>query len=241
MTRKALTSLAILTILLAWAGAAVALTPEESFKNDFPNVVYQSIQPSCINGIYELEMKDGRIIYYVPATGNVILGHIMAKDGKDLTHERQAEIMSRKVKDIPLEQGLKIGNGRHTVIEFTDPDCPYCREASKFLSTQTDVTRYIFFMPLESHPDAAPKVRYIFCAKDKAKAYEEAMTGKLDEMKFAVCADEKIDKMMNNQKEIAMKIGINSTPTFFINGTLVRGADVEAMSKLLKTTPPASK
>ena len=27
-----------------------------------------------------------------------------------------------------LDKALKIGTGKTTIIEFTDPDCPYCRQ-----------------------------------------------------------------------------------------------------------------
>ncbi len=38
----------------------------------------------------------------------------------------------------------------------------------------------MFFLPLPMHKDAENKVKYIFCANDTSKAYEEAMQGKLD-------------------------------------------------------------
>ena len=75
------------------------------------------------------------------------------------------------------------------MIEITDPDCTYCRQASAYLSARNDVTRYVFFFPLPIHPNAEAKIRHIFCAADRARAYEEAMAGKLDDMKFKPCDD----------------------------------------------------
>jgi thiol:disulfide interchange protein DsbC len=213
-------------------GIASAQTPEDLFKKDFPKISYQSFKPSNIPGLYEVSVED-RILYYSPAAYSIIFGEIIFKDGKNLTQERETEIMVSKIKDIPLEKALKIGNGKNTVIEFTDPDCPFCRKGSKFLSTRADTTRYIFFVPLPSHPDSAPKVRYILCAQDKEKAYADAMSGKLDNMKFKLCTDPKVDEMVKAQEEIGQRIGISATPTYFINGVPIRGADIQAITKLL--------
>jgi hypothetical protein len=66
------------------------------------------------------------------------------------------------------------------VVEYTDPDCPFCRKGSEFFRNRRDVTRYVFFNPLPMHPQAREKAQYVLSAQDKAKAYEEVMSGKLD-------------------------------------------------------------
>jgi thiol:disulfide interchange protein DsbC len=103
-------------------------------------------------------------------------------------------------------------------VEFTDPDCPYCRKASEFLEQKKDATRYIFFLPLPMHPDAENKVKYIFCAEDKAKAYEDAMKGKLDNQKYEKCDKPEAVELLKFHKDLAGKMGINGTPFFIING-----------------------
>ena len=62
---------------------------------------------------------------------------------------------------LDLTKAVKIGNGKTMVIEFTDPDCPFCRKAEAYLQKRTDLTRYIFFIPLKSHPASKGKVQYI--------------------------------------------------------------------------------
>jgi thiol:disulfide interchange protein DsbC len=68
------------------------------------------------------------------------------------------------------------------------------------------------------HPDAENKVKYIFCAEDKAKAYEDAMKGKLDDQKYEKCEKPEAIALLNLHKEIAGKMGINGTPFFIVNG-----------------------
>jgi thiol:disulfide interchange protein DsbC len=227
----------ILCILLVIAAGAPlqAATPEESFRQSFPNIPLESITPTAIPGVYEI-VAGGRVAYYAPAQEYLIVGELITKDRKNLTQERNGEILAQRMKNLPLEKAIKSGSGPHTVIEITDPDCPFCRKASDYLATRKDITRYTFLYPIPSlHPNAEAKVRYIFCAKDQVKAYEEAMTGKLDDMKFKPCDDAAAAELVKAHKEIGDKIGIPGlgTPMFVIDGHVVRGANTPEMEKIL--------
>ena len=97
------------------------------------------------------------------------------------------------------------------------------------------MTRYVFLYPLSIHPNAEAKIKYIFCAKDQAKAYEEAMTGKLDDMKFKSCDDAAAAELVKTHKELGNKAGIAGlgTPMFVIDGQVVRGANIPEIEKIL--------
>ena len=95
------------------------------------------------------------------------------------------------------------------------------------------MTRHVFFFPLSIHPNAEAKIRYIFCAADRALAYEEAMTGKLDDMKFKPCDDAAVAALVQAHKEIGARIGVTGTPLFLIDGQVVSGADIPQMEKIL--------
>ena len=221
---------AILGIMTA--GSLWAATPEESFRKSYPHIRLDSIQPTAVNGLYEI-VSNGRIAYYAPGPEYLITGAITTRDGKNLTQERVWELMEHKLKEIPLDKALKIGSGPHTVIEITDPDCTYCRRASTFLSKRSDVTRYVFLYPLAMHKDAQAKVRYILCAEDRVKTYEEAMTGKLDDMKFTPWQNAAVEKLMEAHKAIGDRVGVTGTPLFLIDGRVVGGADIPRMEQIL--------
>jgi protein-disulfide isomerase len=92
--------------------------------------------------------------------------------------------------------------------------------------------------PLSSiHPNAEAKVHQIFCAKDRAKAYEEAMAGKLDDMKFtpSPCDDAAVAELVKTHKEIGDRIGVAGagTPLFLIDGQMVNGANIPLIEKIL--------
>jgi thiol:disulfide interchange protein DsbC len=238
MHKKMITAALFFILTGVFLTPGFAQTPGESLKKAFPKLKFDEISPSNIKGLYEVISPNG-ILYYSPETESIIVGEIIARDGRNLTQDKQQEILTKsirgKMKDIPLDKTVSIGKGKHTVIEITDPDCSYCRRASEFFSKRTDVTRQVFFYPLSSHPKAADKVLYIFCAKDKAKAYEEAMTGKLDDMTFKICEDPQARELLKVHKDVAERLGVRGTPFFFVNGqTAVFGADIPRLEKLLR-------
>ena len=126
-----------------------------------------------------------------------------------------------KLKDLPLDKAVKVGSGAKKVIEFTDPDCPYCRKASEALKKRTDITRYVFLTPL-AHPNAINKVHYILAAKDQEKAYHEMMEGKPVPASARNYSKE-IKAQAAEYMDFARSLGIDGTPTFFINGQRLSG------------------
>jgi len=235
--RKIITTVLAFILTGLFFTSGFAQTPEESLKKAFPKIKFQSLQPSNIKGVYEVIYPNG-ILYYAPEVESIIVGDIIARDGRNLTQDKQQEILTKnikeKLKDIPLQKAVSIGKGKHRIIEITDPDCPYCRRASDFFSKRTDVTRDIFFYPMPMHPQAKDKVLYILCAKDRAKAYEEAMSGKLDNMKFKTCEEPQATELLKTHKDVAERLGVRGTPFFFVDGqTAVFGADIPRLEKLL--------
>jgi thiol:disulfide interchange protein DsbC len=135
---------------------------------------------------------------------------------------------------IDLDKSLVIGNGPKKVIEFTDPDCPFCRKASAYFHNRRDITRYVFFNPLAMHPHARQKVQYILSSPDKARLYHEVMSGMVDRMdakNLPVTATGV--KLQEEQQAIAKKSGIDSTPTFMIMGRIIEGFDLPKIEELL--------
>ena len=133
---------------------------------------------------------------------------------------------------LDFNKSIKIGNGPKTVVEFTDPDCPFCRKASKYFEGRSDVTRQVFFYPLPRHTRAKEKVRYILSMPDKAKAYHDVMAGKMDASPPLASTPEGI-KLQEEQREIAKKNKVDSTPTFLINGRIIEGFDLKKIEEAL--------
>ena len=134
--------------------------------------------------------------------------------------------------DLDLSKSITIGSGPKTVIEFTDPDCPFCRKASKYFDGRSDVTRHVFFYPLPRHTRAKEKARFVLSMPDKAKAYHDVMSGKMDAAPPLASTQEGI-KLQEEHLEIAKKNKINSTPNFMINGRIIEGFDLKLIEEAL--------
>jgi thiol:disulfide interchange protein DsbC len=131
-----------------------------------------------------------------------------------------------------LTKALKTGSGKTVVIEFTDPDCPFCRKGAAFFRNRTDVTRYIFFNPLPMHPQAKDKARFILSSPDRAAAYEEVMSGRLDGRQLTGITAAGT-KLLEEQMAIAQETRVDSTPIFIICGRIIQGFDQHRIEGML--------
>lgn len=204
---------------------------EASLGMTFPNIQAKRIAPTPIDGLFEILLPNEEILYYNPKSGLLVAGEIWTSDARNLTKESKAERMTAKIGLFPLDKAIKIGEGPNQVIEVVDPDCPFCREGSAFFDGRTDVTRYVFLLPLEKiHPHAADKARYILSSKDPILAYEEAMGGRFDNEPVPEFKD---NGLLDEHIAVATKVGLNGTPKYWINGQFVSGNNLQAIEKLL--------
>lgn len=134
--------------------------------------------------------------------------------------------------EMDFTKAVVIGSGPKMVIEFTDPDCPYCRKASSYFDGRSDVTRYVFFYPLPIHPNAREKARHILSRHDAARAYHEAMSGRLDGRQSYMTTSKGI-KRQEEQMEIAKSHKVTATPTFIISGRVIEGFDLKRIEGAL--------
>jgi len=98
------------------------------------------------------------------------------------------------------------------------------------------VTRYVFFKPLARHPRAKEKARFILSMPDKAKAYHDVMSGRMDSAPQLASTPEGI-KLQEEQLEVAKRAKVDATPTFMINGRIIEGFDQKKIEMMLGTAP----
>lgn len=231
MKKLAVAVLCLLLIIPVCAGAK-NLTVEEKFKKSFPENAFESIKPTSIKGVYEI-YTGNQIFYFAPDADLLIYGNIVSKEGNSLTRESYLKKIAPKMAKLPLNDALKVGNGKNVVVEFMDPDCSHCRDAYRFFSQRKDVTVYVFFYPIFQNSES--KIKHILCAADQLKMYEEVMQGKYDNnTKLNVCTDKKADEIIKMNRRLASEIGIRSTPFFYIMGQAIDGFEAPGFEKLLK-------
>lgn len=235
MNAKRITIGGLVMSMVAIAGFSLAndnlKNEKEALMKNFPNLTLDSFKESPLKGLYEITAGD-QVFYFSP-DGYLFFGEVWTKDGKNLTAEIRQKIASERVNGIPLDKAVKIGNGPRKIIEFTDPDCPYCRKVDSFLSKRTDVTRYIYFVPLRKiHPDAEKKIRYILSHSDRESAIRDVFSGRFDGKPIPV-GDAAHTKELEEMEQVAARLGVRGTPALWIDGTPVNGADIPRISGLL--------
>ena len=228
--------LSVLCLLFLSAPAFPATLDEAAAQiaKMFPKTGIDGFSPSPIPGLYEVTA--GSQVFYFSPEGYLVLGEIWSKDGRSLTAEKRDQIVAEKVRALPLEKAVTIGDGPNQVIEFTDPDCSYCRRLDAFLSGRTDITRHIFFFPLNSHPTARDKTQYILCNKNRQAAKKEVFTGKWD--KTPPPLNHCTTTLLGDHLRLGEATGVRGTPTLWVNGVRIGGANIEAISSILNNANP---
>jgi thiol:disulfide interchange protein DsbC len=191
-------------------------------KELYPATQITSVRAAEVPGLYEVTMRSN--VAYTDASGRYfVFGRLFdMQEQVDLTAERLAEANKVDFGALPLDAAIKRvhGDGTRKLALFSDPDCPYCKRLEETLAKLDNVTIYTFPYPLaQLHPDAARKAANIWCAPDRAKAWDEfMMTGK-----EAAARDCK--HPLDRIAALGQALGVNGTPTMFTaDGRRVSGA-----------------
>lgn len=159
---------------------------------------------------------DGQVFYADDAGKYLLFGSLIdGKSGKNLTNERLFA-------NLPLDAAVKQvrGNGKQTLVTFEDPNCGYCKKLAKDLLQAKNVTIYTFLYPVLGD-DSVEKSKAIWCAPDRAKAWNDWMVSG----RPAAAASDKCDLAgLDKSTETGQKMRINGTPAiFFGNGERAGG------------------
>jgi protein-disulfide isomerase len=155
--------------------------------------------------------------------------------------------------DVPAGNNPALGSEKApiTIVEFSDYQCPFCLRwhqevFAKLEEKYGDKVRLVYrdFPLSEIHPEAEPAAEAARCAGEQNKYWEYhnllfsgqkdlgretfvsyAQSISLNVANFTKCVDER--RYQNEIKanyDFAAQLGVRSTPTFFVNGLAVVGA-----------------
>ena len=128
-------------------------------------------------GLYEVRV-DGTEIYYTDAEANFLIqGQLIdTRSRRNITEERVEKLSAIDFAALPLKDAITLvrGNGKRKLAVFEDPNCGYCKRFERDLQKVDNVTVYLFLYPILGQ-DSLDKSRNIWCAKDKAKAWQDYM------------------------------------------------------------------
>lgn len=169
----------------------------------------------------------------------------------------------RPVFDVQIKNAPQKGNenAKITVVEYSDFQCPFCSRAAKIITELEkkygNKLKVVFKnYPLPFHNQAKIAAEAAQCANEQGVKYfwklHDAMFAdqtKLDrdnlfatakkiglkEDAFKVCLDSgKLRSVIESDIAEGQKLGIKSTPTFFINGKIINGAQpIEVFTEVI--------
>jgi thiol:disulfide interchange protein DsbC len=209
-----------------------AAQAEQELRQTFTNLQFEEFGPAPVRGPLYQAIAGGRVIYFAPESEHLLFAAVYDKNGVNVTAMAQDASARKRIGAINERDALVIGPaGAPQVIEFTDPDCPYCQALDRYWATKAiegkPVQRLVYFVS-GIHPGAAAKAEHILCSADKEAAFKAIYAGKTPAA-LATCKTgaEKVAL----HAETVRKMGISGTPTLFIDGKLVSGfqqAELEA-------------
>lgn len=136
-----------------------------------------------------------------------------------------------------------------TMVAFSDYQCPYCKKAQEtvdaLLSRYPGKIRLVHRdFPLDFHPRAHLAARAAYCAGEQGRFWEyhramllepgdlsdaelraRARAVGIQESAFVSClGSDRHDAKVTASLQDAQRLGVNATPTYFINGRQISGA-----------------
>jgi thiol:disulfide interchange protein DsbC len=180
------------------------------------------ISATPIAGLYEVRVN-GTDIFYTDADGNYLIqGNLIdTLQRRNLTEERIDKLTAVNFDDLPLKDAFTVvrGNGKRKLAVFEDPNCGYCKRFESDLVKVNNVTIHTFLYPILT-PDSSVKSKNIWCAKDRAKSWQDWM------LREQTPANTSCDvSAITRNLELGRKHKITGTPTLiFADGSRVPGA-----------------
>ncbi len=227
----ALLALAALTACLG-AGAQEAVIRKNLAERVPQMPKIDEVSKTAMPGLYELRVN-GSDILYTDAQGNFLIqgSLIDTRLRRNLTEERVDKLTAVDFATLPVKDAFTVvrGNGKRQLAVFEDPNCPYCKHFERDLQSVNNVTIHMFLLPILGH-DSPEKSKNVWCAKDRAKAWQDLMLK--DAAPPAATCD--ITALTRNLA-FATRYKITGTPTlFFANGARVPGyIDAQQVEKYL--------
>ena len=224
---------------------AAAAEAQRQLRQTFTNLTFEDFGPAPVRGPIYQAIAGGRVIYFAPESQHLLFAAIYDKNGLNLTALAQDASARKRLGAINPADALVVGPaGAPKVIEFTDPDCPYCQALERFwLAKEAEgkpVQRLVYFVS-GIHPQAAAKAEHILCSPDPQATFK-AIYGGAQPTSLLKCkaGAEKVAR----DAETVRKMGVSGTPTLIVDGKLVSGFQqaelenfLEAQSRKPRSSP----
>ncbi len=207
---------------------------KKTLAKDYPGMEIQSVKAlEGIPNVYEVHV-DSDIVYMDATAKYAFIGQLVdVKTRVNLTEKTLQKQAEQAWKKLPFEAAIKEvrGDGKRSLVLFSDPDCPFCKRIEQSLQQMDNVTIYTFLTPIdELHPDATRKSKAIWCSEDRLKTWNGVMrNGETAPELKPLC-----NVPMAEWKKLQKQFKVHATPTLlFPNGKVIPGAvDKDGIEKV---------
>lgn len=205
---------------------------QRRLQQTFTNLKFGNFALSPIRGPIYQAVAGGRLLYFAPESEHLIFAAVYDRAGINLTALAEEAATRRKLAKIDTAPALGIGPAdAPTVVEFTDPECPYCRALDRFWAAKRaegkPVRRLILFVT-GIHAGAAAKAEHILCSPDKEAAFKAIYEGAAP-AKLLSCPEGRAG--LEAQTRVVADAQIGGTPTLIAGSQVISGfrqAELEA-------------
>jgi thiol:disulfide interchange protein DsbC len=222
--KRTLTAL-VAGCLLAGAALAQEAAIRKNLLERLPQIGrIDEVTKTPVPGLYEVRV--GTDIFYTDAEGNYLIeGQVLdLRQRKNLTEERQNKLLAVDFDSLPIKDAFTVvrGDGKRRLAVFQDPNCGFCKKFERDLQKVDNVTIHMFLFPVLG-ADSVVKSRNIWCAKDKARAWQDWM---IRDVAAPPAPSPGCDTTaLDRNREFGRKHQITGTPTLvFADGRRVPGA-----------------
>lgn len=220
----------------------------EKLRQARPDINFGEPRPSMINGLYQVQVPGGPVLYVTPEGDKFIAGEVFGIEASGFAKiEDPYEVQARQkaLAELKLKDSINFkpkGKTKAVVYVFTDIDCGYCRKLHQQMYTYeeagqkkpgyTDLgieIRYLAYPRAGIPSPSADKLISTWCAKDKLDAITKLKAGQ--EVPNATC-----DNPVAAQFQLGGQLGVNGTPALFLpGGKLMPGyMPPEELAKILE-------
>lgn len=221
-----------------------AIAGEDSVKASvarvFPGVEFDAIQPSEVEGLYEVFV--GPRLFYISSDGKYMLqGNLIdLQKRKNLTEDKLAKARLDAITKVGSDNMIifKPEKTEYVVSIFTDIDCGYCRKLHAEIDQYLDhgiTIQYLFYPRAGKDSESYNKAVSVWCAKDRNESLTLAKQGKTIENKTC-------DNPVLSHMSLGRAMGAKGTPMLVLNdGRILPGyAPADQLAKMLKVNSTAS-
>ncbi|RMT01292.1 Thiol:disulfide interchange protein DsbC [Pseudomonas coronafaciens pv. oryzae] len=210
--------------------AAADTAPDQAIRKTLDSLQLElpveSISPSPLNGLYEVKLKGGRVLYASADGQFVMQGYLFqVQNGKpvNLTEKTERLAISKTINGIPLSDMViypAVGETKSHITVFTDTTCPYCHKLHEEVAQLNKMGVEVRYMAFPRQGLGSPgdeQLQAVWCSKDRKSAMDRMVDGK--DIKAAKC-----DNPVSKQYEIGQSIGVNGTPAIVLaDGQVIPG------------------